>query len=176
MTAFLSQAVEDTARNILAQEKQRYSPQIEALQLLLLQTHHQLTTLQQWQQQPQHWGPGPSHPSALHAPKPAPRGQHVPREGPGVSLAGSNPPSLLKQLSPGSPGSRDNLFGSPPAARLHSGENPIQYLCSLLLGCWKVLRYGMLSDHLGKFLRSLYQDAITGSWKRTSCRIPNSDA
>ena len=36
------QAVEDTAHNILQQEQQRYGQQIEALKVLVFQSHHQL--------------------------------------------------------------------------------------------------------------------------------------
>lgn len=41
------QAVEDTAKNILHQEQQRYSHQIEALKLLVLQSQQQLLAHQQ---------------------------------------------------------------------------------------------------------------------------------
>ena len=43
----LVQAVEDTAKNLLQQEQQRYGWQIEALQQLLLQARQQLQSQQQ---------------------------------------------------------------------------------------------------------------------------------
>ena len=44
-----AQAIEDTAKNILQQEQQRYSQQIEALKLLVFQSHQQFIASQQSQ-------------------------------------------------------------------------------------------------------------------------------
>lgn len=44
-----AQAIEDTAKNILQQEQQRYSQQIEALKLLVFQSHQRLMANQQSQ-------------------------------------------------------------------------------------------------------------------------------